>query len=162
MVNPSINYMSSLGEYVDANERQLAEYVKREIEGYLPEDSLAMKIIRSTSERFTEKQLWVVAYELQKNAEYCAMLDKRNAEIAQREATKKAARRINRQKKAEAKKTIAAMAEGSKDFQVGDSVAHAKFGEGVITAMDEQTITIEFNEVGTKRLMKGFAPIVKK
>lgn len=93
MMNPTVNYMSSIGEYVDSNAQQLADYVIREIVGYLPEDSLAMTIIRSTRGRFTEKQLWVVAYELQKNAEYCAKLDKTNAEIAAKENAKREASR---------------------------------------------------------------------
>jgi hypothetical protein len=162
MMNPTVNYMSSIGEYVDSNAQQLADYVIREIVGYLPEDSLAMKIIRSTRGRFTDKQLWVVAYELQKNDEYCAQLDKTNAEIAQREAMKREARRIKRQKKAETKKAIAEKVEGCKDFQVGDTVYHNKFGEGTITGIDEKTITVNFNEAGEKRLLKAFAPIVKK
>lgn len=93
MMNPTVNYMSSIGEYVDSNAQQLADYVIREIVGYLPEDSLAMTIIRSTRGRFTDKQLWVVAYELQKNAEYCAQLDKTNAEIAAKENAKREASR---------------------------------------------------------------------
>jgi hypothetical protein len=93
MMNPTVNYMSSIGEYVDSNAQQLADYVIRETMGYLPEDSLAMKIIRSTRGRFTEKQLLVVAYELQKNAEYCAQLDKTNAEIAAKEDAKREASR---------------------------------------------------------------------
>lgn len=84
MMNPTVNYMSSNGEYVDSNAQQLADYVIREIVGYLPEDSLAMTIIRSTRGRFTEKQLWVVAYEL---------LDKTNAEIAAKENAKREASR---------------------------------------------------------------------
>ena len=93
MMNPTVNYMSSIGEYVDSNAQQLADYVIRETMGYLPEDSLAMKIIRSTRGRFTDKQLWVVAYELQKNVEYCAQLDKTNAEIAAKENAKREASR---------------------------------------------------------------------
>lgn len=162
MMNPTVNYMSSIGEYVDNNAQQLADYVIREIVGYLPENSLAMTIIRSTRGRFTDKQLWVVAYELQKNAEYCAQLDKTNAEIEQREAMKREARRIKRQKKAETKKAISEKVEGCKDFQVGDAIHHTMFGEGTITGIDEKTITVNFNEAGEKRLLKATAPIVKK
>lgn len=45
----------------------------RRIMPYLGEDSLAKKIV-STSSRFSEKQLWVVAYELMKSEAYKQML----------------------------------------------------------------------------------------
>ena len=45
----------------------------RRIMPYLGEGSLAKKIV-STSSRFSEKQLWVVAYELMKSEEYKQML----------------------------------------------------------------------------------------
>jgi len=51
-------------------------------------------------------------------------------------------------------------------LQVGDSVRHASFGEGVVTACDvtaaDTEVTIEFEGgVGVKRLLLSFAPLEK-
>lgn len=49
--------------------QQMADNKVGEISSYLPENSLAKKILASTSD-FSSKQLWVIAYELVKNEEY--------------------------------------------------------------------------------------------
>ncbi|MCH8988992.1 MAG: UvrD-helicase domain-containing protein [Chloroflexi bacterium] len=51
-------------------------------------------------------------------------------------------------------------------LQVGDSVRHAQFGEGVVTACDttaaDTEVTVEFEGgVGVKRLLLSFAPLEK-
>ena len=51
-------------------------------------------------------------------------------------------------------------------LQVGDSVRHASFGEGVVTATDvtaaDTEVTVEFEAgVGVKRLLLSFAPLEK-
>jgi DNA helicase-2/ATP-dependent DNA helicase PcrA len=47
-------------------------------------------------------------------------------------------------------------------FQVGDHISHKTFGPGVVKAAEGDTITVYFSRTGkTKKLMKGFAPIVK-
>ncbi len=63
---------------------------------------------------------------------------------------------INRDQTAAARPTL----------QVGDSVRHASFGEGVVTGVDitaaDTEVTIEFEGgVGVKRLLLSFAPIEK-
>ena len=83
MMNPTISTISSIGSFVDPNNQQTADFVISQIMDYLPHESLAWKIITSTTDRFSEKQLWVIAYELQKNAEYCADLDKTLTKIEQ-------------------------------------------------------------------------------
>lgn len=173
MMNPTISTISSIGSFVDPNNQQTADFVISQIMDYLPHESLAWKIITSTTDRFSEKQLWVIAYELQKNAEYCADLDKTLAEIEQHEAWRKAKNRERRHRRAE-RKALAAAApkfvkpqeEAQKSinatYQVGDVVEHTKFGEGVVIAGDEKTITVRFNTVGEKHLLLRFAPISKK
>ena len=50
----------------------------------------------------------------------------------------------------------------SETFEVGDQVSHKTFGPGVVKAAEKDTITVYFTRTGkTKKLMKGFAPIVK-
>lgn len=50
----------------------------------------------------------------------------------------------------------------SQSFAAGDNVSHKTFGPGVVTAVDGDTIEVVFSRTGKKKkLMKGFAPIVK-
>lgn len=54
------------------------------------------------------------------------------------------------------------VAQASETFAVGDHVVHKTFGPGVVRATEKDIITVSFERTGkTKRLMKGFAPIVK-
>ncbi|MDJ1121722.1 UvrD-helicase domain-containing protein [Olsenella sp. YH-ols2217] len=47
-------------------------------------------------------------------------------------------------------------------FQAGDRVSHKTFGAGVVLAAEGDVIEVRFSKSGqTKKLMKGFAPIVK-
>ena len=89
VINAASTSVSSMGQYISDTQRMAAEYAQSEIMQYLPESSLAYKIVKST-ERYSTKQLWVVAYELLKNAEYCAKLDAKNEEAAAMKAAKKA------------------------------------------------------------------------
>lgn len=173
MLNPNVSSISSIGSFIDQNDQQTADFVMKEIMGYLPHESLAWKIITSTTGRFSEKQLWVIAYELQKNAEYCAELDKTLAEIEMRELCRNAKNRERRQRRAERKAAAESAPKFVKtqdkeqmktndNYQEGDAVEHAKFGEGIVIAGDERTITIDFAGVGRKKLLLQYAPISKK
>ena len=47
-------------------------------------------------------------------------------------------------------------------FAIGDAVSHKTFGPGVVTAVDNDIIEVSFSRTGKKKkLMKGFAPLVK-
>jgi DNA helicase-2/ATP-dependent DNA helicase PcrA len=47
-------------------------------------------------------------------------------------------------------------------FAVGDAVDHKTFGRGVVTKLDGDALLVRFSKSGeTKKLLKGFAPIVK-
>ena len=47
-------------------------------------------------------------------------------------------------------------------FAAGDAVSHKTFGPGTVIAVDGDMIEVQFERSGkTKKLMKGFAPIVK-
>lgn len=85
--------ISSLGRQATAMDQQLADNVYNEILKNIPESSLAAKILTSTT-RYSEKQLWVIAYELMKNASYVAEVEKQASYEerleAQREAEHKA------------------------------------------------------------------------
>ncbi len=50
----------------------------------------------------------------------------------------------------------------SETFEKGDRVSHKTFGPGVVVAASGDTVEIRFDRTGKqKKLMKGFAPIVK-
>lgn len=50
----------------------------------------------------------------------------------------------------------------SQDFVAGDTVSHKTFGTGTVISVAGDMIEVQFEKTGqTKKLMKGFAPIVK-
>lgn len=59
------------------------------------------------------------------------------------------------QNKIEAEKTAAVFEAG------GEKYSHSKFGVGVVLSEDAQTITLVFEGVGEKKLLKRFAPLTK-
>lgn len=53
-------------------------------------------------------------------------------------------------------------ASASQDFAAGDTVSHKTFGTGTVISVTGDMIEVQFEKTGqTKKLMKGFAPIVK-
>ena len=53
-------------------------------------------------------------------------------------------------------------ASASQDFAAGDTVSHKTFGTGSVISVAGDMIEVQFEKTGqTKKLMKGFAPIVK-
>lgn len=53
-------------------------------------------------------------------------------------------------------------ASASQEFAAGDTVSHKTFGTGTVISVAGDMIEVQFEKTGqTKKLMKGFAPIVK-
>ena len=53
-------------------------------------------------------------------------------------------------------------AKAAETFLPGDQISHKTFGPGKVLAVQGDTIEVRFTRTGkTKKLMKGFAPIVK-
>lgn len=53
-------------------------------------------------------------------------------------------------------------ASASQDFAAGDTVSHKTFGTGTVISVAGDMVEVQFEKTGqTKKLMKGFAPIVK-
>ena len=75
-LNPQTSTISSLGSYVSQSSQMVSDSIYKEVLGFLPKDSLAYKILTS-SERYSDKQLWVISYELEKNAEFNKMISER-------------------------------------------------------------------------------------
>ena len=90
-INPSVSTVCSIGSFVEETNRQVANSVRSKLMAYLPTSSLAHKIIsENLKDFFSEKQMWVIAYELQKNAEYISKLLE-ELEVEERRAEAKAA-----------------------------------------------------------------------
>lgn len=69
-INPTVSEISSLGSFVSNQNQQVSDMVLRNVINALPEDTLAYKIATENMKTFSEKQKWVIAYELIKNPEY--------------------------------------------------------------------------------------------
>lgn len=78
-LNPKTHTSSSMGKYSSSMDNQIADMYFKEVVDYLPQDSLAHKILFG-SKTYTEKQLWVIAYELMKNSSFVAKMEERNKE----------------------------------------------------------------------------------
>lgn len=85
-LNPVTSHVSSMGAFVTEFNQSVSDMVSRDLMNFIPENTLAYKIISTTS-RFTDKQLWVIAFELEKNEEYATQL---GAEIAKESAKENA------------------------------------------------------------------------
>lgn len=89
-INPSVSTISSIGDYIEESSRQVAQSVRDRIAKALPQGTLAYKIItENLKDFFSDKQLWVIAYELQKNEAYVANLAneiERREQVAERKA----------------------------------------------------------------------------
>ena len=50
-------------------------------------------------------------------------------------------------------------------YEVGDTVSHVKFGNGVVTQIRDggrdKEVTVEFERFGVKKMFAGFAKLVK-
>jgi hypothetical protein len=156
-INPSTTTISSLGTIVTEQAQQVADSTRAEILRYLPQDTLAYKITRD-ADKLSDKQLWVIAYELVKNAEYCEYLageiKERQEYISYQKARKSAKNAAKRERKAEVKNQMKATEESNKNL-VGN-VRHNRFGEGVVVSEDDATITVNFKEYGMKTMVKKF------
>ena len=82
-LNPSVSTISSLGNYVSQSNQMVSDAVYKEVMQHIPKDSTAFKIMMGTQKKYSDKQLWVIAYELQKNQKYTKKLGQ---EIAKRKA----------------------------------------------------------------------------
>ena len=85
-LNPTTSTISSLGTFVTNQAEQVSDMVYREVLNNIPENTVAYKILTG-SNRYSDKQLWAIAYELLKNEAYATQL---GDEIAQREAKENA------------------------------------------------------------------------
>ena len=91
VLNPSVTSSSSLGRYVSQSSQMVVDQAHKEIFQYIPKESNAYKILTGTQQTYTDRQLWAIAYELQKNKKYTKKLGQEIAVRKAREAAKKQA-----------------------------------------------------------------------
>jgi hypothetical protein len=164
-LNPKTSTISSIGDYVSQSAQMLSEQLRSELLSYLPKSSVAYKIV-SDSDHFSEKQLWVVSFELEKNSEYTEMLAKSISELKEQIAYDKARKSAKRAAKSNSKKELKQNEAENKlaysQIESGTIVEHGIFGIGKVTSETEDTITITFENLGEKILLKRFAKLIKK
>ena len=99
-LNPELTTISSLGSFVSDIDRMVQESIYNEVLNNIPTASLAYTILTG-SDKYSSKQLWVIAYELLKNEEYIskigAELNREEAIARQKENASKA--KLNANKK---------------------------------------------------------------
>lgn len=83
-MNPSSSTVSSIGTFVTSQNQQVADGFVNEVIANLPGGTLAYKIATSNISRFSEKQLWVIAFELEKNEQYATMVANHYADAERR------------------------------------------------------------------------------
>lgn len=162
MLNPTVSEISSMGQFVSQSNQMVADSMRDEVYNAIPKDSLAYTILNG-NDKFSDKQLWVIAYELEKNAGYVAQVIAAIEELNRAEDFKKARKRAKKEGliKTSTNKPVAPTAPAVEipTYGINTKVAHSKFGEGAVTAEDATRITINFTEVGNKNLLKQFVTL---
>ena len=94
MLNPATSNISSLGSFISKMDQDIADSIRRKLRLAVSVDSLAEKILASAS-NFSEKQLWVIAFELEKNETWASEL---GSSIAREEAKDNAKMKASKDK----------------------------------------------------------------
>ena len=160
-LNPSKTTVSSLGTFVSSMNQQISDDKRSEIMDYLPKDSLAYKIILSNQNEFSDKQLWVISYELMKNEDYLKNLSKRIEEIKRKIEFERIKKSAKKERKKERKKEQEVNHKNNNLLQPNDKVIAPVFGEGKVLSQSENTIDVFFDTVGKKTLIKKYAKLKK-
>ncbi len=155
-LNANSSTVSSLGTFVTEQARNIAESFQREILSNVPESSLAHKILIG-SENYSEKQLWVIAYELLNNDAYTTKL---GSEIAEREA-KAEAKKANKNKVFTTPKKVesAEVVEEEKTYEAGANVFHPTLGNGTVVEEKNGKVTVNFSNGEVKSFITKFVKL---
>lgn len=90
-LNATSQTMSSIGTYVTEQAKQVADMNRREVVDALVNDGKTNTLaftIASTATHFSEKQLWVIANELNTIESFCNLVNEFNAKIQAKIAAK--------------------------------------------------------------------------
>ena len=157
-LNATSSTVSSLGTFVTEQARNIAESFQREVLSNVSESSTAYKILIG-SDTYSEKQLWVIAYELLKNDAYTTQL---GSEIAEREA-KVEAKKANKNKIYTTPKRVesveAAVVEEIKTYEAGSNVSHPTLGKGEVIEEKDGKVTVNFSNGEVKTFITKFVKL---
>jgi len=169
-INPATSTVSSMGTFVTNQQQQLADERISEIMSAIPEGTLAHKILMGTQTRFSEKQIWVITFELLKNEAKCneivAYYDEIEAAERRRREFKRAAKAAKKSGETKlisnigARENKTANVDPCADLNVGDTVSHKSFGEGEIIAIDDKVVTVNFSGI-EKKLLRAYSRLEK-
>jgi len=159
-LNPKVSTVSSIGSFVSKMSQQVSDSLLKEVIESLPEGSLAHKIVVDNNSQFSEKQLWVISFELEKNADFCKMVSDFYTEIEARKEFKHIKNSVKKSEKAVRNTAIATNVAVSSEFEIGQTVNHKVWGSVLVSDMDNDTITVIFNGE-SKKLLKKYAPLTK-
>ena len=96
--NAKVNYIMSAFPYSGRTVEQWNEVteMRGELRQYVADGTLAAQLLESDA-HLSVKQLWVIAYALEKNAEYCSKVDEINAVANAKRAASKAKLKANKE-----------------------------------------------------------------
>lgn len=163
-LNPGESKISSMGSVVSKQAKQLAESERTKIMKFIPDGTVADKILR-TADKLSDKQLWAIAYELLKNEDYVSDLSERNDKLAKEVSYQKEKRSEKRKtrtaEKNRVKESIKQTADKNDKLSMGDKVKHERIGIGTVTGITSDKITIQFESGETKNFLPNFARLEK-
>lgn len=158
-INAKSSTISSIGDFITEQQQNLADSRISEILAMVSENSLAYKILMGKQSIFTDKQVWVVYFEIMKNAEAISKIENFYAEIAKAEfrKSKKSEKSVL---KTNAKKSVEKIANANAELAEGDKIEHATFGIGTIIRTNGDVLTIDFNGE-TKQMVAKFTKLIR-
>lgn len=109
-MNVNTHISSSCGSYSSEMDKGIAEDTINEVRSYVSAGSLAEKIANSNNEHWTDKQLWVITYDLIHNADYCEIVEKFNEKVDEAEKMRRAKKEAKNANARAGKEMIAEMA----------------------------------------------------
>lgn len=123
-------------------------------------NSLGYKILQNQKDgvNFTDKQRWVITFELIKNQEFVNKVEEFYKGIKKDKKVK-----LKDIKPIPTRRRVRDIEVKVEDFgfEINDKVNHNTFGNGIITEITEEIVTINFEEVGVKKMVKKFTKITK-
>lgn len=141
-INASGNISSSMGNYTTAFQVEMAEDRQREVRNaIIDESSLAYTILSNPkANRFSEKQMWVIVFELLKNENFVTTFTNKLNGVDVEE--------IEDKQEAD---TTGFIPHGESDtvdattLEAGTEVYHERFEDGIVLSNDGTNIEVDFD-----------------
>lgn len=140
-INASGNISSSMGNYTTAFQEGMAEDRQREVRNaILDENSIASKIINNPkTNRYSEKQMWVIVFELLKNEEFVKSFTNKLNGVEEEVIEEQEVDMAGYIPHGESDKVDAST------LEVGAEIYHERFEDGIVLSNDGTNIEIDFD-----------------